>query len=49
MFDDDNSLRCRLNAMRDDLTHAHEELDYACHAPRATTTNCDRLRVAKLR
>jgi len=49
MFDDDNSLRCRLDTMRDDLTHAHEELDYARHAPRAATTNYDRLRVAKLR
>src|SRR5712691_2009165 len=48
-FYDDNSLHCRLDAMRDDLTHAHEELNYARHAPCAATANCDRLHVAKLR
>src|SRR5260221_7342881 len=48
-FDDDNSLHCRLDAMRDDLTHAHDALNYARHAPRAATANFDRLRVAKLR
>ncbi len=37
MFDNNNSLCCRLDTMCDDITHAHEELDYACHAPRAAT------------